>query len=59
MRIENFHNLKLGHCGCLFLRLLITYAAITKATKIETNMKKVVSSLTVPFGKIDNTKMVR
>lgn len=59
MSIENFHNLKLDHCDCLFLRLLTTYSAMTKANRIETSMKKVVSSLTVPFGKIDNTKKVR
>jgi hypothetical protein len=28
------------------------YAATTNATRIETSMKKVLSSLTVPLGKI-------
>jgi hypothetical protein len=30
------------------------YAATTNATRIETSMKKVLSSLTVPFGNIAN-----
>jgi len=31
------------------------YAATTNAASIETSMKKVLSSLTVPFGNIANT----
>jgi hypothetical protein len=42
----------LVHSDCLFLLNLIMYAATINPARMETSMKKVPSSLTVPFGKI-------
>jgi hypothetical protein len=59
IKTETVQITELGHCVCLFLLLLIIYAATTSPTRMETNMKKVLSSLTVPFGKIANNREER
>lgn len=40
------------YSDCLFLLILIIYATATSPARIEIRIKKVPSSLTVPFGKI-------
>jgi len=59
IKTETVQNAKLVHYVCLFLLLLIIYATTTSPTRMETIMKKVLSSLTVPFGKIANNKEER
>jgi hypothetical protein len=54
MKVDTAQNDNLAYSICLFLLNFIMYAATTNATSIETNMKKVLSSLTVPFGNIAN-----